>query len=153
MRVYHTLIGGVLCCLLCSCADKITSCITAPATSSEHDRSIMLKAEAELEQVPVSGNVQTGFKDIVKRQFDTISNEDKALFLFLTAIDCYLQRGVVGEEVARQMAQLVRERWGARKGFSGTSPKTLEPIELRELSKTEDGKQILQLFRSLGLSG
>lgn len=148
-----TIVYMLAVCSLCATGigcESTESCITVPATSSEKDRSVLIKAKAQLAQVPASGDLETRFNNIVKEEFDTISDEDKALFLFLTAIDCYLQRGAVGEQIALDMSQTVRARWGARKGFSG-APDTLQPIELREIREAEDGDAILRLFRSLGI--
>lgn len=100
--------------LLMACCTVDRPCIQPPPISDDQQHSIALGVSASLISAPISGSLTTNFTNVVNTKYDTLVDNDKALFLFLTAIECYLKEGEAGQEIAKSMATLVQNKWAAR---------------------------------------
>jgi hypothetical protein len=125
--------------LLAACCTP-EPCITPPPMSSAHDNEVAIGISAQLSGIPVGGSLSTSFKNIVNTQYDQLDENDKALFLFLRAIDCYLKDGKAGEDVAQVMAQLVKDKYSAKAAAAPVGARILP------LSRTHLGPQINALL-------
>jgi hypothetical protein len=103
-------------------------CIVPPAMETTEQHNIAVGIAATLAQLPAGGSLNTSFSSTVHTTYDKLADRDKSLYLFLIAIECYLKEGEVGQVVAGQMAQLVREEWASKE------PST-EPPGTRDLRK------------------
>lgn len=129
----------------------LESCIQPPATAVTGEDAIIGKIAVDLvEKVVVDGSAEANFKSIVKADFSKLSDRNISLLLFLRAISCYLDQGLVGEEIARQMAQFVREEWSAQAGFRGKDG-PLTPLELRYIEQSPDSEEIVSKLKGLGI--
>jgi len=126
------------------------SCINPPKTNVESDKKLITDITAKLEQLQASGELKVDFENTVKQNFDKLSDSNAALLLFLNAIDCYLQRGKVGQEAAREMVAIVRARWGAKNGLSGTLP-NLTPVEKQIIGNSPNAPAILSRLEEFGI--
>jgi hypothetical protein len=144
MIVPTVLLIGLMAC-------KTDQCIIPALERQKVTDKKSIDVAAKLEHLPASGNVKTEFEKNVDQNFSTLPSEDTALFLFLTAIDCYLRRGEVGQEIARVLAQGVREKYLAAKKVAsvGKEPRisALEQVKIREGNL---GEATLQLYRNIG---
>ena len=102
-------------------------CITPPPMATSEQDQVAASVAAQLQQLPVGGNLSASYSQIVQTTYDKLADNDKSLYLFLLAIDCYLKDGKVGREIAQQMAQIVQARWAARE----TSAKDLGTLDRR----------------------
>jgi hypothetical protein len=143
LAMFAILISGVGC-------HTATSCITPPITSSESDHTNAVDLSVQLTKIEASGDIKLSFENTVKQNFDKLNDSNAALLLFLNAIDCYLQRGKIGHDVAIEMADVVRARWGAKNGLSGSSP-TLSPIERQLIQKSPNSAIILGRLNEFGI--
>ena len=91
--------------------DIEVQCIQPPISRVSTDNDKIIGLAAELEQLPVDGGLELLFDSKVDLEFARIVDCEAGLHLFLNAIDCYMQRGAVGEEIARAMAQTVQNTW------------------------------------------
>lgn len=109
--------GAFLLGILSSCCSH-QNCITPPPMETSEQNTFAASVAAQLAGAPATGSLSASYSDIVKATYDKLSDasNDKALFLFLTAIDCYLKDGKVGQDIAKQMAQLVQTKWSAKQG-------------------------------------
>ena len=89
-------------------------CIQPPPMSTDEENSVAISLAAQLANIPVGGSLSTTFSNIVKNEYSMLNDNDKTLYLFLTAIQCYLQEGKVGEDIARQMAQIVKDKYDTK---------------------------------------
>jgi len=135
---------------LAGCAKK--PCILPALQRQQITDKKAVEVGGQLQQLPASGNLKTDFQKSVDQNFSQLPNEDMALFLFLTAIDCYLQRGEAGKDIAATLAQGVREKYLSVKKFAGASPgPELTALELAKLRESKQyGEQIIHLYRGLG---
>ncbi len=117
MHLFESLVAGTLAAVIlivlqgCS-AQK--NCIQPPPMTSIEQDQVAGAVALQLANVPVGGNVSANFSTTLNQTYDKLDEPDKALFLYLTAIECYLKEGKVGEDIANQMAQLVREKYGSK---------------------------------------
>ncbi len=128
----------------------VDACIYPPIADNEVEKTALIETAGKLEKLKIDGNAKLNFTKVVKQNFETIPDEDKALDLFLKAIYCYLGKGKVGKEIAKEMTEIVRIRWGASKGFAGITDK-LTPIEKREIRKMSNADFILAQYKGLGI--
>lgn len=112
-----------------SCCSK-QSCITPPPMSTSEQDSIAIGIAAQLASIPVGGSLNTTFSTIVKNEYDRLTDNDKTLFLFLSAIDCYLKEGQVGQDIAKTMAQIVKDKYSAKVAATPPTQRT-GPSEYR----------------------
>jgi|SRR5579863_913975 len=127
-----------------------TSCITPPMTTNEIDKKKIVDITAKLDKLQSSGEIKTDFETTLKQNFDKLSDSNAALLLFLNAIDCYLQRGKIGQDIARDMVSVVRARWGAANGLAGTMP-TLTPIEQGIIGRSPNSAAIYGRLSEFGV--
>lgn len=126
------------------------SCITPPISSVDSDKKKIVDITAKLDKLQASGELKTDFETTLKQNFDKLNDSNAALLLFLNAIDCYLQRGKVGQDVAREMVAVVRARWGAKNGLAGTLP-TLTPVEKQIIDKSQNATAIYGRLEEFGV--
>lgn len=143
LAIFTMLISGATC-------RPNTSCITPPITSSESDRTNAIEITAQLTKIVTAVDVKTSFQNCVKQNFDKLNDSNAALLLFLNAIDCALQKGKIGQDVAIELAKVVHERWGAKNGLSGTLP-TLTPIERQLIQKSPNSAVIFARLNEFGI--
>lgn len=132
------------------CVTPKATCITPPLTHSESDRKAAIEISGKLEKIPISGTLKLDFEKTLKSDFDKLSDTNAALLLFLNAIDCYLQRGKVGHEIAKEMAAIVRSKYAAAAGLQGTDA-VLTPIERSLIQKSTEADKILGRLRQFGI--
>lgn len=111
--------------LLVSCCSH-QPCIQPPPMTTSEQTTIAANVAAQLTAVPVGGNLSGSYTNIVNNSYDKLADNDKALFLFLIAIECYLKEGKIGGGIAKQMAQLVRDRWGSKERGIGVTTKEID---------------------------
>jgi len=92
--------------------------------STSQQDSIAAGIALELAGAPASGNLKGSYSSIVNESYDKLADNDKALFLFLRAIECYLDDGEAGQIIAQQMAKVVTSRWEER----APATRTISPI-------------------------
>jgi len=125
----------MLCCIIqCACVSDSTSCIEPPLYSSTTDSDTGGRITIDLERIDAKAITTIGWSEVVTRNFAQLSDENAALLLFLNAIDCYLSRGDIGMEVAKSMAESVREIWSARLGLKGSGQ--LVPLERESIERS-----------------
>lgn len=117
-----TAVCAALLALLSSCCSR-GSCIKPPPMSSEEQNTVAANIAAQLAGAPAGGSLSVSYSNILKETYDKLSDNDKALYLFLVAIDCYLEDGKVGQEIAKQMAQAVQAKWAAKQPLTARSTK------------------------------
>lgn len=136
--------------LLCGCNGE--SCIKPPPLKSEADRKAAVTLAAELEKLNVDAKIQTDFGKVVNTAFDKLSEDNMTLYLLLSSIECYLKHGKIGQEVAKEMAQLVRTRWAAKAGLMGAADNRLTPRERDLIGQSGDmAPKILEQFNRIGI--
>ncbi len=91
-------------------------CITPPPMTTEEQNNVAASIAAQLAGAPATGSLSASYSNIVKDTYDKLQDNDKALYLFLLAIECYLNEGKVGEDIAKNMAQMVQIKWGSKQG-------------------------------------
>ena len=106
-------LAALLLAVVSSCCTQ-HSCITPPPMTTDEQNSIAVGLAAQLANIPVGGSLSTNFSTIVKNEYDRLTDNDKTLYLFLSAIDCYLKEGQVGQDIAKSMAQMVNTKWSAK---------------------------------------
>ncbi|MBX3360137.1 MAG: hypothetical protein KF912_02655 [Phycisphaeraceae bacterium] len=149
LRLSVTVVASGLLLVGCKTARQVveptvTSCPQPPVTGVSSEDKAGYNLAAKLEQVGVGGEVKAEFERVVKADFATLSDRNVSLLLFLRAIDCYLGRGAVGEEIAREMAAMVRQEWAAQSGFRGTDG-PLTPLEVAAINRSPQyGRDILE---------
>ena len=124
--------------------------IEVPKTSDETQKKISAEIAAKLGRLAASTDLKGAYDSTVKTEYGRLSDENMALLLFLNAIHCYLQDGKVGEAIANQMAETVRQRWAAKKGISGTTPK-LSPLEMRHIRESPYAAELTKRLQEFHL--
>lgn len=127
-----------------------TCSITPPPTSTSADRTNAVEISSQLSKIVNAANITASFDSSVQNNFDKLSDSNAALLLFLNAIDCYLSHGKIGQDVANQMAQVVKQRWGAANGLAGGMP-TLSPIEKHIIAESPDSEAITARLNEFGI--
>lgn len=107
------LVCAALAAALSSCCSHGT-CITPPPMESSEQNTLAASVAAQLAGAPAGGSLSVSYSNIIKDTYDKINDNDKALYLFLVAIECYLKEGQVGQDIAKQMATLVQTKWSAK---------------------------------------
>lgn len=128
MNIIYVLAGiaisVVILVVIHGCAPQ-KNCIQPPPMSSNEQDQIAGAVALQLANVPVGGNVSANFSATLNQTYDKLDEPDKALFMYLTAIECYLKEGKVGEEIAGQMAQLVRDKYGAKAAMAPSTSRAV----------------------------
>ena len=126
-------------------------CIQVPPTLSTNEKKIGADIAAKLEQLKVDGSLKANYERAARSEWGKLSDANAELFIFLQAIDCYLQRPTpISQEMARELMNIVRARWGASQNIAGTTP-NLSRLEKSKLSETIAGQESLKLYRKFGL--
>ena len=120
-------------------------CITPPPMTTEEQNNVAASIAAQLAGAPATGSLSVSYSNIVKDSYDKLQDNDKALFLFLLAIDCYLNEGKVGQDIAKNMAQAVQAKWGSKQG-----PVTARRIPLDQRSP-DVAPRIHAILKRVGL--
>jgi hypothetical protein len=124
-------------------------CIVPPPMETNEQNSIAVGIAAQLASLPVGGSLSTTFSNTVHNTYDKLADNDKSLYLFLLAIECYLKEGRVGQDIARQMAQMVQTKW-TEKETVGT--KDLRPTLSRVDSRSPKlAPRIHSVMKKVGL--
>ena len=128
------------------------TCIKPPPLKSEADRKAAVTIAAQLEKLNADATIKTDFGNVVNTAFDRLSEDNMTLFLLLSAIECYLKHGKIGETVAQEMAQVVRTRWASKAGLMGASDTRLTPRERDLIERSGDmAPKILEQFNRVGI--
>ncbi len=130
--------------VLTSCCSH-QSCITPPPMSTEEQNTVAASIAAQLAGAPATGSLSVSYSNIVKDTYDKLQDNDKALYLFLLAIECYLNEGQVGQDIAKGMAETVRAKWGTKQG-----PLTSRRIPLDKRSP-DIAPKIHEILKRVGL--
>jgi hypothetical protein len=85
----------------------------------------------------------------VSNTFGTIPDKEATLYMWLSAIDCYLQRGKVGEELASRLTDFVINNYSTSKG-QGSEGLTTELLE-GPIAASPLGPQIKELLNKFGV--
>jgi hypothetical protein len=94
------------------------NCITPPPMESTDQTNLAASIAAQLAGAPATGSLSVSYSTIVKDTYDKLADNDKALYLFLVAIECYLKEGQVGQDIAKQMAQSVQTKWASKQNIN-----------------------------------
>lgn len=88
-----------------------------PPESALRSDAKTLELAGKLKTAMESGDVKAGYKAVLDGSFGKLSEANTELYLFLKAIECYLKQGKPeGNEMARVMATMLRERLAVRSG-------------------------------------
>ena len=120
--------------LLAACCGTSEPCIVPPPMETNEQHQIAVGIAATLSSLPVGGNLSTNFQHTVHNNYDKLADNDKSLYLFLIAIDCYLKEGEVGQDIAKQMVQIVREKWSKKEIAANPNERDLRP-DLKKIDK------------------
>ena len=134
----------VLAFALASCCSH-SQCITPPPMETSDQNTIAASIAVQLAGAPASGNLSTTYSDLVKNTYDKLADNDKALYLFLIAIDCYLKDGKVGEQIAKQMAQIVQAKWSSKQ------PPVTARIKPLDQRSPDVAPRIHEILKKVGL--
>jgi hypothetical protein len=114
---------------------------TAPPTLAKDQREIGTAIAAKLSKLNSHGDLKVQFKNEVEENFAKLSDSNAALYLFLKAIDCILDKPTdakhpdpLREELARSMVETVRRKWGAENDVQSASG-PLSPFERTLIQK------------------
>jgi hypothetical protein len=103
-------------------------CIQPPPLFEDRDRGTLLDIASQFEKIPGGGSLALDFRDTTQTCFAELSEANTALYLSLQAIDCYLERGAIGQRAAEELAQVVRREWSLKTGTGGLRG-GLSPLE------------------------
>jgi hypothetical protein len=125
---------------------KQESCITPALEREKITSTRVIEAAATLEKLSTSGKLKADFTSELDKNYGKLADKNTELFLFLTAIECYLSHGKVGEEIAKVLAEGVREKY---------LPKAGETTEISSLERGlirngDHAEAILETFKRLG---
>lgn len=119
-------VSAALLAVLSSCCSR-GPCIKPPPMESSEQNTVAANIAAQLAGAPAGGSLSISYSNIIKESYDKLSDNDKALFLFLTALQCYLHEGQVGAEIARTLAEGVRQKWLTKDNAIPTARKIIRP--------------------------
>lgn len=128
----------------------LEACIQPPAEYVKGEDKVANEITAKLAKLDVEATAKSEFGSTLQANFSKLSDRNVSLLLFLRAIDCYLEQGVVGEELARDFARMVREEWSEQAGFRGTDG-PLTPLERGYIQRYEHSDEIFDYLRSFGI--
>jgi len=94
----------------CSLCSK-QPCITPPPQSSSEQNTVATALALQLANLPVSGNISENFQHVMSAVFQQLTDNNSAYYMTLCAIDCYLKEGQIGEDIAKQLAAGVQQKW------------------------------------------
>jgi hypothetical protein len=115
------------------------------ATSDQN--SMAASVSAQLAALPVGGSFSGSYSNIVTNSYDKLGDNDKSLYLFLLAIDCFLDDGKIGQDIAKQMAKLIMAKWSERE------PKSREFSAFRgTISRSDKSAEILAMLKKIGVA-
>jgi hypothetical protein len=141
--------------LVVACSKASLPCIAPPPAKllSDRETPFLANITADLQKIGLQDgpDVKDRFASRLQGEFDTLSDPNASLFLFLEAIDCYLKNGKVGEDVARSMAGLVMTRWSAKQGLAPAPSGGLSPDERNAIAASPLRNQILGLLVTVGI--
>jgi len=120
--------------ILSSCCHQ--PCITPPPMATSDQDTIAASIAAQLTAVPVGGSISGSYATVVTNTYDKLTDNDKALYLFLIAIQCYLNDGKVGADIAKSMAAMVQAKWAA-KDTPGTQAPTSRSSMTASIAKID----------------
>jgi hypothetical protein len=146
--------GFSVCILLlaaCCSQDVPVACVVPPPTSQAADHSKLVTLSVKLEKLPLDADFSAKFNDTVSQSFQTLSDKNATLYLFLQAIDCYLRHGKVGERIAQEMADFVRASWAQTTVGQRGTPPALTPDEINMIKQTPYKEEIYARFREFGV--
>ncbi|MEO0652309.1 MAG: hypothetical protein AAFZ65_16675 [Planctomycetota bacterium] len=123
-------------------------CITPPPVLTASQRTTALEIAADLEAIP-KGNLAFDFQDAILLNFDRLSDPNACLYLYLKAIECYLDQGKVGRDLAAELAGYVRVAWARRCGFRN-APLELTPAEWEHIADSRYGPYIQGPLSTIG---
>lgn len=126
MKVFF---ASFLVAFLVSCCSHET-CIKPPPMETSDQTTLAASIAAQLAGAPATGSLSASYSEIVKATYDKISDNDKAYYLFLVAIECYLKEGQVGQEIAKQMAQTVQTKFLAKQSSGPLTARSV-PLDKR----------------------
>lgn len=135
----------LLCVFILAYGCTSLNCITPPPGMQEEKRKVAAEIAGKLTKIGAAeneGKLKADYEGFLKTEFATLSDRNTSLYLFLSAIDCYLKHGKVGHEIAREMAATVRKQWASLIGLSGAEP-LLSPRERDEIRKSDEPLQRL----------
>ena len=141
----------VLLTLLTGCA-----CIT-PAIEKENIKNTrVLEAAAKLDKIQSSGNIKADFSKELDETFGKLSDSNTELYLFLTAIECYLKHGKIGQAIAVDLAQGVRKKYLAMNPILSKYPiagisDQIHSLEQSVIRGGDHGEAILETYQRLGI--
>lgn len=122
-------------------------CITPPPMATSDQNSMAASVSAQLAALPVGGSFSGSYSNIVTNSYDKLGDNDKSLYLFLLAIDCFLDDGKIGQDIAKQMAKLIMAKWSERE------PKSREFSAFRgTISRSDKSAEILAMLKKIGVA-
>lgn len=127
-----------------------TSCVKPPVVETKSDVKAAGDIAAKLEALKVDASLKAEFAQLIESQFAHLSDANAALLLFLSALDCYLQRGAP-EFLLKEMTGIVRARFAAAQGLLGAPSDSLTPLERNVISKSRNAPLIFMRLREFGV--
>jgi hypothetical protein len=129
---------------------KQTCHITPPPNTDKGDVKRAGDIAAKLQSAIKSADVKAEFASVLDTSYQTLSDRNVELYLYLTAIDCYLERNSEsGNRIAEQMAALVRAKFANEQGNESLGG-PLTPKEQAAIEAGREGQDILRLFHKFG---
>lgn len=128
----------------------IDQCVYPPVSSVKDDQGHLIAVAAELDKLPLKGDVKLEFTRVAEQNFGQLSDKNATLLLFLNAIGCYLDKGEIGQAVAMEMAATVRTIWASQEGLAGAEV-DLTPIERSLIDRSEHAPAIYTRLKGLGI--
>lgn len=135
----------------------LASCIQPPVTGVKTQDEASREIAAKLANVKLDANAKASFKHVLDAEFSTLSDRNVSLLLFLRAIDCYSKQPrvdpavpSVGEDIARDLASMVRQEWATQTGFRGVDG-PITPLERAFISKSAFSSEIMDHLTRRGL--
>jgi hypothetical protein len=148
-RLLTLIIASILlsgCCWLCGSQEL--SCIHPPISKVEADSKILIKLGAELEKI--KGNVAAEFGNKITQTFAQVEDKNAALYLLLNAIDCYLQRGTVGEDIAKKLAVDAVIPWKTAIG-QASSDANITSVHISKIAESAQPAALRARLREFGI--
>lgn len=126
--------------------------IDPPQTQSKEDREAIVKFAGKFGDVDgTPTEVEASFRRLVDENHQQLSDANACLLLELRAIDCYLKHGKVGEEIARQMVEMIYRRTMSQHKIAGVGePTQIKPLELLKLRDSLESDEIIKRLEDFG---
>jgi hypothetical protein len=126
-------------------------CLEPALQKQTSQKKYAAKIAGKLESLDVSGELSAEYNNVVTKEFAKLNDENAALHLFLSAIDCYLKKGLEPKEamkLAKDALAAFRQSAGAMGGDDSLELTEGEVLKLRSTSHGSEAIDLLKKFSS-----